>query len=80
MNSGLNLDNSAIYSIRVQGVLSRHWTDYLGGLELSIDETRQPPVTTLTGQVMDQASLVGIINGLYDLGFVLLSVEFQHSA
>jgi hypothetical protein len=77
MNNKLTLDNSAIYRIQIQGVLGTQWADYLGGLDISIDEDLQPPVTTLSGQVIDQAALVGIINGLYDLGYPLLSVEYE---
>jgi hypothetical protein len=35
----------------------------------------QQPVTTLTGEVIDQASLLGVLNTLYDMGFPLLRVE-----
>ena len=38
-------------------------------------EPDQPPVTTLTGQVLDQAALMGVLNRLYDLCLPLLSVE-----
>ena len=77
MNKKLTLDDSAIYHIQIQGVLGTQWADYLGGLDISIDEDLQPPVTTLSGQVIDQAALVGIIHGLYDLGFPLLSVKIE---
>jgi hypothetical protein len=33
------------------------------------------PVTILTGRVVDQAALLGVLNNAYDLGFPLLSVE-----
>jgi len=33
------------------------------------------PVTTLTGELRDQADLVGVINGLYELRMPLLNVE-----
>jgi hypothetical protein len=69
----LTLDESANYSIRIQGVVGLDWTDYLGGLQISIIQ-QEPPVTLLKGRVLDQAALIGIINGLYDLGFPLLSV------
>jgi hypothetical protein len=32
-------------------------------------------VTVLTGRVMNQAELMGVLNHLYGLGFPLLSVE-----
>ena len=34
------------------------------------------PFTTLTGQVTDQAALMGILNHLYDLQLPLISVEY----
>ncbi|UCG24530.1 MAG: hypothetical protein JSW55_00560 [Chloroflexota bacterium] len=72
----LTLDEPATYCICVQGSVGEDWSDYLGGLEISLSK-QDPLVTKLRGQVMDQAALIGIINGLYDLGFPLLSVEFE---
>jgi hypothetical protein len=37
--------------------------------------TGKPAVTTLRGELIDQAALMGVLNTLYDLGFVLLKVE-----
>jgi hypothetical protein len=34
------------------------------------------PVTTLTGRLVDQAALFGVLNNVYDMGFPLLSVEW----
>jgi hypothetical protein len=76
LNQRLTLDDPATYRIRVQGILSEQWTDYLGGLDIAISKV-DPPVTLLEGLVLDQASLIGIINGLYDLGYPLLSVDFE---
>jgi hypothetical protein len=72
----LTLDESANYRIRIQGRLGTQWADYLGGLDISVSRG-DPPVTTLSGRVIDQAALIGIINGLYDLGFPLLSVKYE---
>jgi hypothetical protein len=35
----------------------------------------QQPVTTLSGELSDQAALMGVLNALYDMGFPLLRVE-----
>ena len=75
----LTLDESAEYRIRVQGSIGADWCDYLGGLEIELSQ-QDPPVTTLRGKVLDQAALIGIINGLYDLGCPLLSVEYESSS
>ena len=78
MNSKrLSKDNPATYRIQVQGSLDQRWADYLGGLNISVNRDIDPPVTTLSGQVLDQAALMGVLNGLYDLGFSLLYVECQ---
>lgn len=76
MTYRLTLDDSANYCIRVQGTVGKDWSVYLGGLEILLSQ-QEPQVTTLKGQVVDQAALIGIINGLYDLGYPLISVEFE---
>jgi hypothetical protein len=35
----------------------------------------KPPVTTLTGELIDMAALMGVLNTVYDLGFTLLKVQ-----
>jgi hypothetical protein len=37
----------------------------------------QAPVTTLVGQLRDQAALFGVLNNLYELHLPILSVEYQ---
>lgn len=64
--------------IKVQGFLSSSATDKM---ELSVSETETDGrvATTLSGEIADQASLMGILNYLYDLGFTVLAVEYQSS-
>ncbi len=62
--------------IRVQGVLDQKWSDYMGGLTISLDtESGSYPVTTLTGELLDQAALAGVLDHLYGLLLPLISVE-----
>lgn len=66
----------ASYRICVQGVLDESWTDIFAGLMITCDPAAVPgPVTTLTGSMIDQAMLLGVLNGLYNLGLSLLLVE-----
>ena len=66
-----------IYCIRVQGVVSDNWSDYLQGLDIEIDRTEDSQaVTTLTGELVDQAALLGALNVLYNLRLPVLSVEY----
>jgi hypothetical protein len=64
------------YSIRVQGHLSASWSSRLS--DMVIVTTRpasQQPITTLSGELRDQAALMGVLNTLYDMGCPLLKVE-----
>jgi hypothetical protein len=62
--------------IRFQGVLDQKWSDYMGGLTISLDTESGPhPVTTLTGELLDQAALMGVLDHLYGLLLPLISVE-----
>jgi len=68
---------SSTYKIIVEGQVSVDWSDYLGGLTIKSSQKKQQSTTILSGQLVDQAALVGVINNLYNLGFPILSIEQQ---
>jgi hypothetical protein len=69
----LSLDRPATYQIQVPGLLDESWSDWVGGLTITVEsEGRGPPVTTLTGS-LDQAALQGLLRRLYSLGLPLIS-------
>ena len=75
---GLRLDMPATYRIRVQGFLNQSWSDRLGGMTvIPPTQANVAPETTLSGRLLDQAALFGVLNTLYDLHLPLLSVECQ---
>ena len=70
----LSLDRPATYQIKVPGHLDESWSDWVGGMTITIEsEGEGPPVTTLTG-ILDQAALQGLLRRLYSLGLPLVSV------
>jgi hypothetical protein len=76
-NKTLKLETPATYRIRVQGYLEAGYSSRLGGLSIAPpkpdDET---PVTTLSGRLLDQAALLGVLNTLYNnMHLPLLLVE-----
>lgn len=79
MSQTIHADQAAEYLITVQGVVGADWADYLGGLALSVNKAAEQPATTLSGCLIDQAALLGVLNNLYNLGFSILSVEYQYS-
>jgi hypothetical protein len=69
----LSLDRQATYQIKVPGELDERWSDWAGGMTITVEsEGDGPPVTTLTGTV-DQAALQGLLRRLYSLGLPLIS-------
>jgi hypothetical protein len=74
--ASLTLGTSATYRITVQGYLDSSWSDDFGGLLVSNEIAEDgASFTTLTGWLVDQSALFGVLDGLYGLGFPLLSVE-----
>jgi hypothetical protein len=78
MNNRLKQDLPTTCRIQIQGHLGQSWSDYLGGLTISVRGEPEQAVTTLSGQVIDQAALMGVINNLYNLGYPLLFVECSY--
>jgi hypothetical protein len=73
-------DRPATYQIRVQGQVDPAWTDRLGGMAIFLDSPQtDPAVTTLEGELSDQAALLGVLNGLYEQHLTVLSVLCQDS-
>jgi hypothetical protein len=60
------------YQIRIEGHLDDHWAEWLGGM---IFAQFPDGTTTLTGQVVDQAALYGLLKKLDDMGLSLISVN-----
>jgi hypothetical protein len=70
----LSLDRPTTYQIKVPGHLGDSWSDWAGGMTITIEsEGDGPPVTTLTG-IVDQAALQGLLRRLFSLGLPLISV------
>jgi hypothetical protein len=60
-----------VYQIRIKGHLGRQWAAWFGGLAITLEEDGD---TLLTGPVVDQAALHGLLRKVRDLGLPLLAV------
>jgi len=56
-------------------MLDKSWQEYLGMTISVVEAPTEAPVTILSGRLIDQAALIGVLNNVYDLGLSLLSVE-----
>jgi hypothetical protein len=71
LNSETDPGQPTAYQIRIKGHLGRQWTDWFGGLTMTLEENGD---TLLTGPVADQAALHGLLKKVRDLGTPLISV------
>ena len=77
VNQKLTLDQPATYQIKVPGHLDESWSDWAGGMTITVENGDDgPPTTTLTGVVADQAALQSLLRRLYSLGLPLISVNY----
>jgi hypothetical protein len=61
-----------IYEIRLEGRLDPCWSEWLEGMTITPLEIGE---TQLTGAVVDQAALHGLLNRIRDLNLRLVSVR-----
>jgi hypothetical protein len=65
-------EKAMMYQIRIEGQLGKQWTDWFEGLTITQEEGG---TTVLTGSVVDQAALHGLLKKVRDLGIPLISLN-----
>jgi hypothetical protein len=71
-NSETDADELAVYQIRIKGHLGSEWADWFDGLTITLEVNGD---TLLTGTVIDQAALYGLLKKVRDLGMPLILVN-----
>jgi hypothetical protein len=67
-----SLGGCGFYEFRIKGHLDDRWVDRFEGLTITLEENGD---TVLTGPVVDQAALHGLLKKVRDLGMSLVSVN-----
>ena len=65
-----HLDQPMVYQIRIEGHLGPQWTEWFGDLTITLEDNGE---TLLTGPVVDQAALHGLLRKVRNLGLPLIS-------
>ncbi len=71
LDSKTDPNQPLVYQIRIKGHLDSQWADWFGNMTLVLEDNGE---ALLTGPVIDQAALHGLLKKVRDLGLPLLSV------
>jgi hypothetical protein len=64
-----------IYQIRIKGHLDERWSGWFEGMSIILEDNGE---TTISGPVIDQAALHGLLKQVRDLGMPLISVNSRN--
>jgi hypothetical protein len=67
-----NPSQPVVYQISIKGHLGSQWADWFEGLTITREDNGD---TLLTGPVVDQAALHGLLKKIRDLGMTLISIQ-----
>lgn len=69
-NSENHTERPMLYQIRLKGHLGSHWSEWFEGMTITPEANGD---TLLTGPIVDQAALHGLLKKVRDLGMPLLA-------
>lgn len=64
-------EQTRLYEVKIRGQLDEVWSDWFEGIEITTGEK----MTTLCGEIRDQAALRGILSKIWDLNLIVISVD-----
>ncbi len=71
LNQKIDPSQPMIYQIRIKGYLGDQWSEWFYDLTITLENSGH---TLLTGPVVDQSALHGLLKKVRDLGMLLVSV------
>ena len=67
--------HASTYQISIKGKLDTNWSDRLAGMAITHYGADNEIISTLTGKIIDQAELLGVLNSLNSYHYTVLSVN-----
>jgi len=66
---------AATYQISIEGILDKSYSSRFAGMKIHSFEANGSNFTTMTGRVVDQAQLLGVLNSLNNYQYPVISVN-----
>ena len=63
------------YQISIEGFVDNKWSERLAGMNIYHYQSKIGSLTTLTGEIIDQSELLGVLNTLNDYNYKIISVN-----
>jgi hypothetical protein len=70
-NPKMDPGKTMVYQIRIKGHLGSQWSDWFEGQTITLEDNGD---TLITGPVVDQAALYGLLKRVRDIGLILVSL------
>ena len=67
-----NSSENQIYEVKLKGHLNKSWAEWFDGFDFTYESDG---TTTLSGEIVDQAALHGLLKKIRDLHLPLISVN-----
>lgn len=72
---GESFQGRSTFQISIEGILEEKWSDRLAGMNINHYRSESGSLTTLTGEIIDQSELFGVLNTLNDYQYKIISVN-----
>ena len=69
------MGRSLVYEIKVRGRLDDRWAEWFSGMAISSQDGPDGATSRLTGTIVDQAALRGVLERIWDLNLTLISLN-----
>jgi hypothetical protein len=76
LEAEMTRETQAFYQITIKGALDPDWSDWLNGFDICSEICPDGTwVTVITTELVDQATLRGVLNKIWDLNLELVSLH-----
>jgi len=73
----IDFSTSHYFIIDVRGKLDKSLSDIFGGLSISHNSNGETTISQLEGKIIDQASLIGILNTLFNMRYPIINLTLK---